>query len=119
MHVHMCIRDERSGEFFFCCDLTVEPAAMNSSPSTSLVPFINVFPFVLVAFLPLPYQHYFLCILQITILQLFPILKQADSNRRKLTLTVSTESLHMILCFAPRGPPVYIWVAIQSSTVVT
>ena len=28
-------------------------------------------------------------VFQITILQLFPILKQADSNRRKLTLTVS------------------------------
>jgi len=27
---------------------------------------------------------------KLTILQLFPILKQADSNRRKLTLTVST-----------------------------
>ncbi len=26
---------------------------------------------------------------KLTILQLFPILKQADSNRRKLTLTVS------------------------------
>ena len=30
---------------------------------------------------------------KLTILQLFPILKQADSNRRKLTLTVSGEGL--------------------------
>lgn len=30
---------------------------------------------------------------KLTILQLFPILKQADSNRRKLTLTVSVVAI--------------------------
>ena len=33
---------------------------------------------------------------KLTFLQLFPILKQADSSRRKLTLTVSCYTIHFI-----------------------